>query len=261
MKILLAMVIMILSSSRTLGKKIITISPAGFNGYYSLGVADFIKDNYDLTDCVFSGASAGAWISVMMAHKGNHKKLMQDLDIFSDKIVDAGTFQSVLKENVLKKYMSTDFDLSKLFIGTTKLKNYRVCKEIHHNFNCLHDAVACCEASSHVPFISGNIVNKYKEEYHFDGGFCDFPFLHSENSEHIININPYVWKKENKKLNLFECISLFSKGNRNTKKMYSEGYSDTQNNKETLDKVLTPRYPEKKLIIRENDFAFWLLSS
>ena len=40
--------------------KIITLSPGGFRGFYTFGLCKFLKENYDLSEYVFSGASAGA---------------------------------------------------------------------------------------------------------------------------------------------------------------------------------------------------------
>lgn len=221
--------------------KTISISPGGFLGYYSLGVADYLKDHYDLTNCLYTGASAGAWIAAMMSYKGNHKYLMRELDIFSDNITDAKNFQLIIKQNALAKFRSEDFDLHKVFIGTTKLKGYKYSKEIHHGFTSLKDMVDCCEASSHVPFISGNIINKYKEELHFDGAFCDYPYLESTNK--VLHISPDVWKPDNKptQYTLLECIGLFSRGKRDLRQLYYNGYEDTKKNKHKLDKIFPKR--------------------
>lgn len=44
---------------------VITISPSGLKGYYLLGIAAYLRHNYDLSKYVFSGASSGAWISLI----------------------------------------------------------------------------------------------------------------------------------------------------------------------------------------------------
>ena len=46
--------------------KIITLSPGGFRGFYTFGLCKFLKENYDLSEYVFSGASAGAWNSLYL---------------------------------------------------------------------------------------------------------------------------------------------------------------------------------------------------
>ena len=52
-------------------KKVITISPGGFRGFYMLGLCKYLKENYELEDYIFSGASAGAWNSLFLSLKEN----------------------------------------------------------------------------------------------------------------------------------------------------------------------------------------------
>ena len=102
-------------------KKIISISPGGYKGFYLSGVCSYIKENYDLTDYVFTGASAGAWNSLIMTYKKNTKKLIYDiLDIDTNK-KSLPEIEYILKYKILKNYNTCDFDLDKLFIGLTTL--------------------------------------------------------------------------------------------------------------------------------------------
>ena len=52
-------------------KKMISIAPGGTNGFYTLGVSSYIKQNFDLSNYVFSGASAGAWNALFMSFKND----------------------------------------------------------------------------------------------------------------------------------------------------------------------------------------------
>ena len=56
--------------------KMISISPAGIYGFYTLGTCAYIKENYDVSDYIFSGASAGSWNSLYMV-------LKNDLELYS----------------------------------------------------------------------------------------------------------------------------------------------------------------------------------
>ena len=62
-------------------KKIISISPGGFKGVYMLGVCLYIKDHFDLKNYIFSGASAGAWNSLVLCCK-------KDVKLFKEEILD-----------------------------------------------------------------------------------------------------------------------------------------------------------------------------
>jgi len=52
-------------------KKIIAISPGGYHGFYMMGISNYIKENYDLSNYLFTGASAGAWNALFMTYKGD----------------------------------------------------------------------------------------------------------------------------------------------------------------------------------------------
>lgn len=215
--------------------KTISISPGGFLGYYSLGVVDYLKEHYDLSDVLYTGASAGSWISIVLAYKGDHKNFINKLDIFCEKIIDAKSFQCYMKTKILENFVSEDFDLHKVFIGTTKLNGIKYSKEIHCGFLTLKDTLECCEASSHVPFVSGNIFNKYKKEYHFDGGFSNYPYLETNNN--LLHVNHDMWKDKKVKYRFSECIGLFYRGTKDLKQLYEDGYNDTEKNKNKLDKL------------------------
>ena len=57
-------------------KKLITITPGGLQGFYVLGICTYIKENYDLSNYVFSGASAGSWNSLFLSYKYDTKKIL-----------------------------------------------------------------------------------------------------------------------------------------------------------------------------------------
>ena len=59
--------------------KIISVTPGGYKGFYTLGVCDYIKQNYDLSNYLFSGASAGAWNALFLSFKGNNYDFINDV--------------------------------------------------------------------------------------------------------------------------------------------------------------------------------------
>ena len=106
--------------------------------------------------------------------------------------------QKQIKNNILDHYTTDDFELEKLFIGVTTIHNFKVKTTIYSNFCNLEDAIDCCFASSHIPFITGNIINKYKNIFSFDGGFSKNPYLDSIKSD--FHISSSIWDKENIKI-------------------------------------------------------------
>ena len=229
-------------------KKVILISPGGFKGFYELGILSFIKENYNLDKFLFSGASAGAWNSLFMCYKNDSKQLVYNiLDYKTTQSISVKDLQYFLKYKLLTKYKTEDFDLRRLFIGVTTIKKCKTQINIFSDFNSLEDAINCCMASSHIPFITGYLTNIYRDKYTFDGGFSTYPYLNISNS--VLHVSPEMWDKINNKHNLYTSLiekvkvlndiySLTEKSkNSYFIELYERGYEDAKKNKHILDKI------------------------
>lgn len=237
-------------------KKLISISPGGLKGFYELGVLSYIKDNYNMDNYIFSGASAGAWNGLFMCYKNDTKKFVYGLlDYKLSQIKSIKDLEYFLKYKLLSKYNSDDFDLRRLFVGVTTLKQFKPVTNIFSDFNSLEDAINCCIASSHIPLVTGGLTNRYHNMYTFDGGFSNYPYLNF--TENVLHITPSMWKNlngnvidiKNSALNskeaflnsftslniIFELFMMIK--NRNYMELFDNGYLDAKNNKELLDKI------------------------
>jgi hypothetical protein len=223
-------------------KKLISISPGGFKGFYVMGICKFIKNNYNLDNYIFSGASAGAWNSLLLCFN-------RDIDEIQDKIIDTtlqntnkiNDIEKQIKMKMLENYQTNDFDLRRLFIGVTTFDNYKTNTTIFTGFDSLEDALNCCIASSHIPLITGGFTNVYRDILSFDGGFSKYPYLNTTRS--VLHITPRLWKKEKTNKNvtamsLNDYTTLFSKAQYQFSEMVEKGYNDTNNNKKQLDDIL-----------------------
>ena len=218
-------------------KETISISPGGLQGFYLIGIVDFMKHNYNLDSYLLTGASAGAWSCLLMSYKGDTKKFIKSIldEMSSIRVKSLFEAQLYLKKFILKKNTIKDFDFSKTFIGVTVLKNLDLSTNLFYNFNNLEDALDCCIASSHIPFLTGGFINKYNNKISFDGGFSNSPYLNLNNT--VLHVNPNMWSKRmhvvinldeiiNKK---FEDVNLYE--------LYVNGFMDTKNNKDKLDAI------------------------
>ena len=202
------------------------------------GICSYIKENYNLSDYIFSGASAGAWNSLMMTCK---KDITQfKYEIIEDSLnnsKDIFNAELILKQKLLHYYKTEDFDLDRLFIGVTILDGCKLKLTIYNDFKSLEDAIDCCIASSHIPLITGGIINKYNNYLTFDGGFFKNPYVDVIDKK--IHISPSMWNiKKNKILkNICEITTLFSKDLFNFNKLFDDGYNDAKNNKEYFDSI------------------------
>lgn len=227
-------------------KKLISISPGGLKGFYELGILCYIKDNYNMDNYIFSGASAGAWNALFMCYNKDTKTFVFNLlnDYKLSQIRNINELEYYLKYKLVTKFNSNDFDLRRLFIGVTTLKNFKPVTNIFSDFNSLEDAINCCIASSHIPFITGGITNRYHNMYTFDGGFSDYPYLNF--TENVLHITPGMWKKNNQNKNdIFKnfaslniIVELFlMKKNKNYMEFFDNGYEDAKCNKNLLDEI------------------------
>ena len=227
-------------------KKLISISPGGLKGFYELGVLSYIKDNYNMENYIFSGASAGAWNALFMCFKNDTKQFVFNLlsDYKLSQVKSINELECYLKYKLLVQYNSTDFDLRRLFIGVTTLQNFRPVTNIFSDFDNLEDAINCCIASSHIPLITGGLTSRYHNKYVFDGGFSKYPYLNF--TENVLHITPGMWKKLNNKNNQFLdkfasldiIIELFLiTKKKNYMQLFDYGYQDAKIHKPLLDNI------------------------
>jgi len=219
-------------------KKIISLSPAGFKGFYVSGIVTYIKEQYSLDTFVFSGASAGAWNALFFTFKRDPYELL--VPILENNVVkSSGSIQEIekkIKECILSKYTKDDFDLQRLYIGITVLQGLRWKTKIVSDFTDLEDAIEACIASSHIPFITGGFLNKYHNVYSFDGGFSRYPYLHTEKP--TLHISPSLWK-QSEVTNCINFQQLLIRNNSNFVELFDNGYNDAKKNKLFLDSLFS----------------------
>ena len=219
-------------------KKLISLSPGGYKGFYVLGICKYIKENYNLDNYIFTGASAGAWNSLILSFKGDFNDIEQHL--VNKQIQHARNLyemEHMLKYKILTKYTSDDFDLRRLFIGVTTVKKCNYNTTIFSGFNNLEDALNCCIASSHIPLVTGGLTNVYRNFISFDGGFSKYPYLNITTP--VLHITPSIWEKKDKNevMKITDYTTLFSKKKFVFVDMVNEGYKDASENKDILDKI------------------------
>lgn len=235
-------------------KKLISISPGGIRGFYLLGILSFIKENYDLEDYIFSGASAGAWNALFMCYNKDPREFIFQI-LNSDIIKTKNIYDTeyIMKYKLLETCKEEDFDLRRLFVGVTTIQKWSSITNIFSDFNDLEDAINSCIASSHIPLLTGGLTNRYYNKYTFDGGFSNYPYLNIKTS--ILHVSPMMFQ-ENEYFNNSTSISTFRSARimrganiihrlitENVKnipfmKLYDDGYQDAKTNKYMLDNLL-----------------------
>lgn len=211
--------------------KVIVTKPGSLKGFYMLGITKYIKDNYDLKNTIFYGASAGSWNSLFYVLNNSDELFLKEIEN-----IDVFDFKSMLdieykmKYNILNRFEKKDFDLKRLNICVSVFEDYKVKKMIYNKFYNLNDAINCCIASSHIPYITTRTATySYRDKSCFDGGFFNSPY--SEGVIPNLVVYPEMWNNTN--------IDDYSRlKNLNIKKLIYAGYEDTHKNRLFIEESL-----------------------
>ena len=85
--------------------KIISSKAAGLKGFYMLGVSKFIKENYDLQNTLFYGASAGSWNSLYLSNNLPNDELFTFIKSLKSKdFENMYQIELAMRNEILKKY-------------------------------------------------------------------------------------------------------------------------------------------------------------
>ena len=208
-------------------KKLITISPGGLRGFYELGVCKFLKEQYNFDNYIFSGASSGSWSSLFMCKKKDDSEFLETIQkINYEEFNEIYNIEQLLKYEILKNYKTSDFSLEKLFIGVTIINKCKLTTNIYSDFDSLTDAIDCCIASSHIPFITGRISHKYKGQCVLDGGFSKYPYL--KVIQPTLHISPSIWDRSPENFMDFNDLNLKQKNiNKILYDYFQDGYHDS----------------------------------
>lgn len=208
-------------------ERLIILTPGGLNGFYMLGTIKYIAQHYKLDRYIYSGASAGAWNALLMSYKYDKvsviENILHDRNVFNNVNTLSNTQYSI-KHHLLHNYESSQFNFSNLFIGVTQYKDCKFHTNIYTDFIDLEDAIDCCIASSHIPFITNGFIQRYMNTLSFDGGFSANPYI---KKDVFLTIKPDMWNK-NKNI-------ILRPNNINVTELYHNGYYDSAEHAEELD--------------------------
>jgi len=197
--------------------EVITLSPGGFYGFYMMGICTYLKEHYDTSDHLFSGASAGAWNALYMTLRTDPTCLKYALlqrDHRRRQILDV---QREMKDRILQQYTKHDFDLERLCISVVTVGQTNIYTEFEH----LEDAIDCCIASSHIPWVTTrSMMHIYRNQCVFDGGFSNTPYVDTHPSS--LHISPNMWGQ-----NPDTRYHMFKQGTFDLNVLFQNGYRDT----------------------------------
>lgn len=214
--------------------KLVTFGPGGITGFYTLGVTSYLKDNYNLTDYSFLGASAGSWNALLLTCKDENyiidKLLSQNM---FHKTTSVSNLLTDIKTYVETTYVASDFELNKLYISVSVLNLFRFKPRVLYNFTSLQDATNGCFYSSYIPFVTGKVQFLYLKNLIFDGAIGKFPPKHISS---YFDVYPSMWGRQFTSKDRF----VYPTDTNYFKKIYELGYNDSYKNKHILDLYFSP---------------------
>lgn len=213
-------------------KKFLYLAPGGFTMPYTLGISQFIKENYNLNNINFIGASAGSWTSIYLASDmylsdnliNDYSKLFEDKGVIY-KWHNICPF--LISE--MPKYIN-DFsfiDKKKIKISLSQYDNKSIVNRITDDYNNINELFNLCVLSSYIPVLSGLNIPKKNNLITFDGYFSNPNF--NKNDENLLIISNEMFNRK------FAFSDVIGKNKINIKELIFLGYYDSMINKECFD--------------------------
>jgi hypothetical protein len=212
---------------------------------YSMGVIGYIKKNIHIKDYNITGISGGAWCALLYTQESdlsNHDELW-DFSVGKDinRIYfhnDIRTFQNNVEKNLKLRYANSNVDVRELskisIIASNVVSIFNIKNEKKSNFDNINDLIDYCLCSSYIPYISGNTFSrKYKDKYYIDGEIKNDndKVIDSAIIENNIDIHRFMWGRK------FSKNALMYLDKEKSKKLFMEGWEDTEKNRDTLLKL------------------------
>ena len=235
-------------------KQFITCEPGGLNGFYSMGVAYFLHQHYNLSQYYFAGASAGSWVCLILSLKSDLNYIIQDIlsiNLTEYKGKNYQKFyhlQNKLQNIIINNFEESDFNLSKVYIGVSLFKKFGFEGHLITNFNNLTDVTNCCQVSSHIPLITGDFFKTYNQHLAVDGGLNNLPL--SLIPDPYFNINSEIWGRQ---------LEGGFNPNKNLTQLLEWGYLDSLKNKNILDQIFNKKKKNSQVMLPPSGTPFeWL---
>ena len=215
-------------------KHSICFSGSGHHYPWQVGVALYLQENYDLSECCFTGASAGSFVASILATDVSVKEYITKWVRDGYRIFNAHPFgfyficHSVISL-VGSKYMSPDDYKranSRLYVSITKFKDYELSNELVSEFESNTDMYGALCASSQIPFLScPNFFYTYRNNRCLDGGLT---WNWVKLNENTLVISPYKWNRIKGKI--YALDALIANTEEQFYALILQGYIDAKHN-------------------------------
>ncbi|GLD96154.1 hypothetical protein PINS_up004832 [Pythium insidiosum] len=153
---------------------------------YQMGIAAYLQEHFDLSNCHFSGCSGGSWAATLLASNTSVRKAWGVIRKTQNRLVPEnaswytgyGRYARIVEETILDLWKD-DVDVHKrvqtkcLSIAVTKFPS--LTPEKHTSWESLEDLMKSILASAMIPFaLSGRPCISHRGQWYVDGGITNF---------------------------------------------------------------------------------------
>jgi hypothetical protein len=209
----------------------IIVSPSGYYGFYTLGICNYIKNNYNIENKNIIGFSSGSFNGLYLSVCKKKEKKLLKLLLKMGNYKNLKEISEKFKRKITKNFKLNDFN-NKLNIALTHINKLG----IYNSFNTIEELIDCCYGSSFIPYITlKKIIYYYNKKITFDGGLYYKLFkIKKEKNNKILIINPQLFGRYKK----MYPVKLLIRPKQGPYNLFLLGYLDAKNNKTLLDKYL-----------------------
>ncbi len=244
----------------------IVIQPSGWMVVYQLGIAKYIKDNYNINKIkLITASSAGSTVACSLLCDTEIDELYEFIRSKYENYMDIFKMPDILKEGLEKHLPNNCVDLidDKLVISCCNVKDLNINDKIS-DFKNKEELIDLIMGASHIPLLSGIMPYKYKDKYMYDGNLFN-SFISNKENELKILISGY---KDDNTINPGFEIPLYwfiYPPNGTLKLMYKHGYNRAEEffNKNSYDNTTLYNIKDKisdyQLIVSILYFTFFIL--
>jgi hypothetical protein len=211
-------------------KHSICFSGSGYHYPWQVGVALYLQENYDLSECCFLGVSGGSYVATLLALDISIKEyvyiwIKESYELFNKRLLATYLIcHSVIKRIHLKYLLREDYKKAngRLFISITRFKCF-LKNRIINRFYSNEDLVDAICSSSQIPFmLSPSLFYKFRGERCLDGGFS---YNWMKLDDETIMISPYQWSR----MRYFYALNgIIHCTERNYYRLVQRGYDDAK---------------------------------
>lgn len=175
--------------------------------YYQAGLVTFLRERYDLSNCTFSGASAGALTATLTAAGVDFYeatdlalKLAEEAGVWDRKGGLQGIWGPMIEE-WLDALLPTCIEQlqDRITLLVTPVPSFG--KTQISNFQDRKDLIRCNMASVHLPwFLDGKLTSNFRNRPHIDGSFLskDVDYIPDYDEENSMQADTIIldWSKD-----------------------------------------------------------------